>query len=68
MTPSATLEPPRAQHHPHIEQPALERAPQLSIVIPAYNESARLPRTLDAILAWLQTRSESWEILVSDDG
>jgi dolichyl-phosphate beta-glucosyltransferase len=41
----------------------------LSIVIPAYNEEARLPSTLDAILAYLRTKDFSFvEIVVVDDG
>jgi dolichyl-phosphate beta-glucosyltransferase len=41
----------------------------LSVVIPAYNEERRLPSTLDAIFAWLETHSFSdAEILVVDDG
>jgi dolichyl-phosphate beta-glucosyltransferase len=42
----------------------------LSIVIPAYNEERRLPRSLDRIQAWLAARSlaSGAEILVVDDG
>jgi len=40
----------------------------LSIVIPAYNEERRLPRTLDSILVYLQARPYRAEILVVDDG
>jgi dolichyl-phosphate beta-glucosyltransferase len=40
----------------------------LTIVIPAYNEEARLGRSLDTLIAHLQARAESWEILVVDDG
>ena len=40
----------------------------LSIVIPAYNEERRLPRTLDSIFAYLQARPYRTEILVVDDG
>ena len=42
--------------------------PELSVVIPAYNESARLPGTLRSIAAWLETRAEPVEIIVVDDG
>lgn len=41
---------------------------ELSIVIPAYNETARLGKTLDAICAWLNTSSLTAEIIISDDG
>ncbi len=40
----------------------------LSIVIPAYNEERRLPKTLDAIVDYLQNRPFRAEILVVDDG
>lgn len=46
-------------------------APELSIVIPAYNEEARLPRTLAAIRDYLASQRlgpEQVEILVVDDG
>jgi dolichyl-phosphate beta-glucosyltransferase len=43
-------------------------APALSIVIPAYNEEARLGPTLDRINAWLRTRPHAVEVIVSDDG
>jgi dolichyl-phosphate beta-glucosyltransferase len=40
----------------------------LSIVIPAYNEDQRLPKTLDAIFTYLQSRPYRAEIIVVDDG
>jgi len=40
----------------------------LSIVIPAYNEEDRLPKTLDCIFLYLQTRPYRAEIIVVDDG
>ncbi|HEU5016233.1 MAG TPA: dolichyl-phosphate beta-glucosyltransferase [Roseiflexaceae bacterium] len=42
--------------------------PYLSIIIPAYNEERRLPRTLAAILAYLQQQPYPAEVLVADDG
>lgn len=42
--------------------------PYLSIVIPAYNEARRLPRTLDFILAFLRKQPYEAEIIISDDG
>ncbi len=43
--------------------------PSISIVIPAYNEEKRLPKTLDSILQYLANRKFSaTEILVVDDG
>lgn len=41
----------------------------ISIVIPAYNEEKRLPRSLDSILQYLATRDfQKVEILAVDDG
>ncbi len=40
----------------------------ISIVIPAYNEEARVGSTLDAIIAWLDARGEDYELIVADDG
>ena len=39
-----------------------------SIVIPAYNESARLRATLDRVLAHIQRRGWDAEVLVVNDG
>ncbi|MBI5368146.1 MAG: glycosyltransferase family 2 protein [Planctomycetes bacterium] len=42
---------------------------RLSVVIPAYNEEARIGRTLDRVLDYLEaTRRGSYEVLVVDDG
>jgi dolichyl-phosphate beta-glucosyltransferase len=43
-------------------------APRLSIVIPAYNESRRLPPTLERVVAWTRTLDFACEIVVVDDG
>jgi glycosyltransferase involved in cell wall biosynthesis len=43
-------------------------APELSIIIPSYNEELRLPETLDRIAAYLQTDGRAAEVLVVDDG
>ncbi len=42
--------------------------PDLSIVIPAYNEESRLPATLERIAAYLKNRGREAEVLVVDDG
>jgi dolichyl-phosphate beta-glucosyltransferase len=42
--------------------------PQLSVVIPAFNEAARLPRTLARVRAYLDARAQPYELLVVDDG
>ena len=42
--------------------------PELSIVIPAYNEERRLPQTLRRVREYLSTRPASAEVIVVDDG
>jgi glycosyltransferase involved in cell wall biosynthesis len=42
--------------------------PELSIIIPSYNEESRLPATLERIAAYLQTCGRRAEVLVVDDG
>jgi len=43
-------------------------SPDLSIIIPSYNEELRLPATLDRVAAYLQTYRGTGEVLVVDDG
>ncbi len=43
-------------------------SPELSIIIPAYNEETLIVSTLDGIQAYLSTRPERYEIIVVDDG
>ncbi|KAK9813146.1 hypothetical protein WJX72_009856 [[Myrmecia] bisecta] len=51
-----------------------EATKSLSIVIPAYNEAARLPATLDETLVYLQRRRDrqgphfTYEVIIVDDG
>lgn len=42
--------------------------PELSIIIPAYNEEKRLPASLERILAYLDKRPTRAEIIVVNDG
>jgi len=42
--------------------------PDLSVIIPAYNEENRLPETLKACAEFLKTYDKSVEVLVVDDG
>jgi dolichyl-phosphate beta-glucosyltransferase len=42
--------------------------PGLSVVIPAFNEEVRIGRSLAKILPFLESRNQSWEVLVVDDG
>ena len=43
-------------------------APRLSVVIPAFNEAERLPRTLARVNAYLSARGADYEIVLVDDG
>ncbi|MGH9503918.1 MAG: dolichyl-phosphate beta-glucosyltransferase [Terriglobales bacterium] len=45
-----------------------KRRPEYSIVIPAYNESARVGATLETVLAYVAERSWDAEVIVVDDG
>lgn len=42
--------------------------PQISVVIPAYNEERRLPSTLESVHAFLHEHYQDFEIIVVDDG
>lgn len=42
--------------------------PQISVIIPAYNEESRISETLSRIDAYFESRSENIEIVVVDDG
>lgn len=43
-------------------------SPRLSVVIPMYNEENRISSTLERVIAYLKSHSDSWELLVVDDG
>ena len=49
-------------------KPARRSEIQLSIVIPAYNEQARLPRTVVETIRWCTTRNLDFELVIADDG
>jgi glycosyltransferase involved in cell wall biosynthesis len=40
----------------------------LSVVVPAYNEAARIPSTLRQVVAYLERRGDPYELLIVDDG
>jgi len=41
---------------------------ELSVIIPAYNEAARLPAFLASVQQWCRTHQPSFEVIVVDDG
>ena len=42
--------------------------PRWSVVIPAFNESQRLPPFLETVVAYFEGRDEPYEVIVVDDG
>ncbi len=46
----------------------MSRSVYLSLVIPAYNEAHRLPRTLPQVTDFLEKQPYAWEVLVVDNG
>ncbi len=40
----------------------------LSVIIPAYNEEARLPATIKEACTYLESLGLEWELLIADDG
>ncbi len=42
--------------------------PELSVVVPAYNEERRLPITLENIVPFLESDSRRFEVILVDDG
>jgi glycosyltransferase involved in cell wall biosynthesis len=47
---------------------AIEHRPGLSIIVPAWNEETRLPKTLDRYLPYLESRGQPYEVIVVVDG
>jgi dolichyl-phosphate beta-glucosyltransferase len=48
--------------------PEASSAPDLSVVIPAYNEEARLTSSMERVLQYLRQGARSYELIVVDDG
>src|ERR1700756_3272426 len=46
----------------------LQQYPKYSIVIPAYNESARIPATLESVIAAVRAHQWPAEVIVVNDG
>ena len=42
--------------------------PDLAIIVPAFNEAARIEATLEGLSAYLRMKPWTWEIVVVDDG
>jgi dolichyl-phosphate beta-glucosyltransferase len=52
--------------HPAVSAPGA--AVELSVVIPAFNEAARLPVFLDSVIEWCGKHQPDFEVIVVDDG
>ena len=61
VTPSSLLSP----NNPDSTQ---KQAPQISVIVPAYNEAKRLGTTLESISQYFSMRGTAVEIIVVDDG
>jgi len=55
---------PHATADPH----ATDRRPHVSLVLPAYNEEARLPASLERVIAFLAQQPFDAEVVIADDG
>jgi dolichyl-phosphate beta-glucosyltransferase len=51
-----------------VEAPSILEKPDVSFIVPVYNEEFRLPACLEQVLAFFRAQSFPWEIIVSDDG
>jgi dolichyl-phosphate beta-glucosyltransferase len=58
----------RKPHLPDLRGPQDGSSPYLSVVVPAYNEEARLGKSLPAIYEYLERTYPSFELIVVDDG
>ena len=47
---------------------SLEQAPDVSVVIPAWNEAESLPELAQKVRTVLQKRATTWEMIIVDDG
>jgi dolichyl-phosphate beta-glucosyltransferase len=45
-----------------------DSAPELSIIVPAFNEESRLPATLEKIACYIEREQKNIEVVVVDDG
>jgi glycosyltransferase involved in cell wall biosynthesis len=58
----------RPMSHAQPAAAGTDPGPYLSVVIPAYNEAARLPSTLARVMEYMQGCDYAYEVLVVDDG
>ena len=65
---SGSIDELNCQTHHSISSISVADPPQLSVVVPAYNESGRLPRTLSIIKPYLNANGLPWELILVNDG
>jgi dolichyl-phosphate beta-glucosyltransferase len=58
----------RALVDSHAIEPAPVTRPQLGVVVPAYDEEARIGATLERLHAYLAGQARTWAVLVVSDG
>lgn len=58
----------QAAYSPSMPSSPVRPIPELSVVLPAFNEEAALPISLAAASAALEELADRWEIVVVDDG
>ncbi|HZN59498.1 MAG TPA: dolichyl-phosphate beta-glucosyltransferase, partial [Planctomycetota bacterium] len=58
----------RTRHLDRSSPPTTIRAMQLSVVVPAYNETHRIRGNVERIVDFLRSNFEAWEVIVVDDG
>ncbi len=56
------------QAYEHWKTTPLTSQPEISIVIPAYNEEERIVPTIGAIAAYMVELDTPWELIIADDG
>jgi glycosyltransferase involved in cell wall biosynthesis len=56
------------ERSPGAHSPAQPEQPRYSIIVPAYNEKARIGKTLEQILAHLRQQAWNAEVVIVDDG
>lgn len=53
---------------PTVVKPAESAAPRLSVIIPMYQEQARIGKTLGDLVPWLESQAWTSEVLLVNDG
>lgn len=56
------------EHQPTTPSRLIPSSPHLTVIVPAYNEAARLPGTLDQMVTYFRGQPYAWRICVVDDG